>query len=561
VSAQCDEQLSGKMAELQYSSIMDYGSRFNSDLHGLGHYDIAALASGYADLVEVFDDQAMAGIQEGSRATGVDVRTAMALANTVRNPILSQGLDNAMAQVSSAGMRLSHYTNYPALVGGVDNIKHRRFMPRSEYLAALADSQNLSVAERSRVPMKVPYLSCYDEYVDSVDTCHRYDAGADNYEIVSSLLTGYREYYVFNNFQKDRVGFDPFSVAQRTAQRYFLPLTNMYQHWLWGLAVTGLTPQGSPRGDLGLIATRQGLDQLLNTMSTPEYGPHMYDATAGEYVPVDAQCPEVASDVLIPAEGTVVGAPAAGNNLMSMPACIDVPQGVGRSFFSRYDSSGYDVFRRVLESGHYYDQLAAMAALQASNASVVGIGSDVNADARTFRIPYNLAFPTDLEDIFANIYREDDSKYALHIERPQGAGGQVVERTVFTNPADLVGLPVIAPGRSYTTRVQALVAGMNLLDGALNPAFAKQGQISLVGSGEQRDVPDGFEEVSIGDPASGRVFVAYRKVGNTDGPWYAADLLERAKAIVADPASTTGDKAGIFGDIELVRLAFGIFGQ
>ena len=407
----------------------------------------------------------------------------------------------------------------------------------------------------------MPYLSCYDEYVDSVETCHRYDIGADNYEIVSNSLTGYREYYVFNNFQRDRVGFDPFGVAVRTAQRYFLPLTNMYQHWLWNRAITGLTPGGTPRGDLGLYATLQGLNRLLNTMSTPEYGAHVYDTSVGEYVPVDGACPDAVGDVLVSADGVVVGNPTVDGPLMSMPMCVEVPRGVGRSFFSRYDSSGYDVFRRILESGHYYDQLAALAALQTSNASVVGIGQDVNADARVFRIPYNLAFPEELEGIFSDIFNEDDTGYGLRIQRGQGNLAQVVDRSVFTDPAESQLLPVVAPGRSYTTRVQALVAGMNLLDGSLNTKFAKQGQISLVGSGESRTAPPGFTAVEVADPVSGRVFVAFRSADNSGGPWYAADLLEKAKTLLADPDSDPGEIASLFGDIELVRMAFNILGQ
>jgi hypothetical protein len=488
----------------------------------------------------------------------------MVLANTVRTPILSQGLDNAIVQVPGNGMRLSHYTNYPLLMGGYQNIAKRRFMPRTEYLDLLNQSQNMTDAQRAAVPVKVPYLSCYDEYVDSVETCHRYDLGADNYEIVANSLTSYREYYVFNNFHRDRIGFDPFGVAVRTAQRYFMPLTNMYQHWLWNRAVTGLTPGGTPRGDLGLYATVQGLYRLLNTMSTPEYGAHVYDTTVGEYVPVDGRCPDAAGDVLVSADGVVVGNPTVDGPLMSMPMCVEVPRGVGRSFFSRYDSSGYDVFRRILESGHYYDQLAAMAALQASNASVVGIGQDVNADARVFRIPYNLAFPEELEGIFSSIFREDDTTYGLHIERTAGGQAQVVDRSVFRNEEETSLLPVVAPGRSYTTRVQALVAGMNLLDGSLNAKFAKQGQVSLVGSGESRVVPDGFESLEVADPISGRVFVAFRRAGDVAGTWYAADLVERTQLLLAKPNRDANDEnelSNLFGDLELVRLAFNVFGQ
>ena len=41
--------------EYQYSSIMDYGGRWWSDLQGLGKYDRAAILYGYANKVEVWD--------------------------------------------------------------------------------------------------------------------------------------------------------------------------------------------------------------------------------------------------------------------------------------------------------------------------------------------------------------------------------------------------------------------------------------------------------------------------------------------------------------------------
>jgi hypothetical protein len=559
VTQACAEQRAGKMSEMQYSSIMDYGGRFNADFHGLGHYDVAALASAYGDLVEVFDEDAMRGMQQGSQDLQIDVRQAALDANQVRNPVLNQGIENALPYQGEAGMMLAHYTNLPAMFGGSENIAKRRFIPRSDYLLGLNAQNALPAADRANLPVKVPYLSCYDEFVDSVETCHRWDQGVDNYEIVANNLTAYREYYVFNNFQRDRVGFDSFQVYTRTLNRYFLPLTNMYQHWLWGAAVTRLAPEGSPRGDLGVVATLEGLNRLLNTMSTPEYGAHIYDTALREYVPANGTCPEVNSEVLIPMNVLAPG--STSDEVMSMPGCVDVPRGVGRSLFSRYDSSGYDVFRRVVESGHFYDQMAAMVALQASNASVVGIGQDVNADARTFRIPYNLVFSTDVEGLFSSIYNEQDAGYAMHVQRLDGRG-EVVQRTLFNGMTEeeVAQLPVLQPGRTYTTRVQALVAGMNLLDGSLNAEFAKRGQISLLGSGEQRTAPEGFTAVEVASPTTGRSFVAYKKIGDPIGVWYAADQIEKTKALI-DAGAEPADIENAFGDIELIRMAFGIFGQ
>lgn len=43
------------ISEFMQSSIMDYGANFNSDLQGLGKYDLAALKFGYGELLEVFE--------------------------------------------------------------------------------------------------------------------------------------------------------------------------------------------------------------------------------------------------------------------------------------------------------------------------------------------------------------------------------------------------------------------------------------------------------------------------------------------------------------------------
>ncbi|MDP6943337.1 MAG: zinc-dependent metalloprotease, partial [Myxococcota bacterium] len=48
-------EIDGRIREYQYSSIMDYASRFNMDTAGLGRYDIAAIKFGYGQLIEVFD--------------------------------------------------------------------------------------------------------------------------------------------------------------------------------------------------------------------------------------------------------------------------------------------------------------------------------------------------------------------------------------------------------------------------------------------------------------------------------------------------------------------------
>jgi hypothetical protein len=51
-----------KISEFQYSTVMDYGAKFNSDVHGLGKYDEAAIRFGYGQLVDAIPNSSDTGI-------------------------------------------------------------------------------------------------------------------------------------------------------------------------------------------------------------------------------------------------------------------------------------------------------------------------------------------------------------------------------------------------------------------------------------------------------------------------------------------------------------------
>lgn len=586
----CREQREAGMAEYQYSSIMDYGGRPNADFHGLGHYDRAALAAGYGDLVEVFDEEAMQGLARGSAALAqklnatpdtLDARSAMLDANEIRTPVLGQGFENALArrafQVGSpALLGVSHYSVFPEYFDGHENLEKRRFMPRVDYERVRRESTALGAEAARAVPVKVPYMSCYDEYRGSIESCNTWDIGADHYEIVSNYIAGYKEYYVFNNFSRDRINFSSFDVFNRVRGRYLVPIATMYQHWLWGAAVTRLGDERTPRGALGAMATEEGLNTLLNIVSTPAYGVHVFDRETSTYVPGGGECNELVD--MISMEGR-----ADGEELL-VPECLDVPQGLGRSLFSRFNSSGYDVFRRMTESGNFYDQMAAIQALTVQNAAIVGLGTDVDADRNSFRLPYSLIFQDRISSLFSAVYLEDFNVYGQPVVQDE-AGVHVQPASTFTTAAaeaQLGNAPVVQPGRSFTTRIQSLVNGMALADGDLTTTFANQGQISLAGSGETRSVPEGFIRIEMPDPSSGRVFHAFRPEDGEGGPWYAAGLLEQSnevrlqlEALGPEPSDLSEEAPevtqerrslqaqldGFMGDIELMREISNIFRQ
>ena len=76
----------------EYSTVMDYGSRFNTDVQGLGRYDYAAIRFGYGQLIDT-----MPNAQESANQLSYDIF-------------------------------FGDYSTIPKMVGGVDTIRRR---PRS----------------------------------------------------------------------------------------------------------------------------------------------------------------------------------------------------------------------------------------------------------------------------------------------------------------------------------------------------------------------------------------------------------------------------------------------
>lgn len=466
----CEAQRDGRMDEYAYSSVMDYGARFNSDIHGLGHYDLAAIAAGYGDLVEVFEPAATAKMN-------ADARELLAGAADVRVP-----LAGSLPEVV-------HYTRLPAMFGGdVAAFEKRRLVPRAEYLAGKA---------RGDGPIRVPYIACYEEYVDATPVCHRWDAGADPYEITMNYVNTYREYYPLVNFQRDRVNFSPAAVGDRMLSRYFLPIANMYQQWL-------LSPEPS---DLRLeyyaeIGILRGFSLLWEVMSTPRYGTYdLVEFTGGSYY--------------------------RWKSYQRVDGDLYIPPGVGRRMFSRYDvSAGYNFYQRVLEAGFFFEQIAALIALTANDASALGIGADIDADLLAYSIPYYLVFQEEIDELFSGVISQDFMAYGPYV-----VDGQVVHKDLYLEqfeapPADAPRLEVGSP---WTARLYTMLYGMALLSSNFDTSFLKRAQVALVGESEPVELGAGFEEVRVTDPFSGRTYAAYRDPTANPDSFLGAKLIERVR--------------------------------
>jgi len=225
-----DDQIAGQMPLFQYSSIMDYGARFHSDLKGLGPYDVAAIAFGYGHLDTVFSE-------------------------------LHERITSRMEEGDTVGDVLAefHYTKFPDKFGGTAAMFERELVPA------------WTAPERV-----VPYKYCGDEYSGALWDCDVWDRGADAFEIARYSADSYREYYVFDSFKRDLVDFDEWGYSWHIQDRYFRVLMKLFQHW-WYFDYDDEWRESRDQGAPLTLAAQEALKLFWDVLSTPDRGRFCYD--------------------------------------------------------------------------------------------------------------------------------------------------------------------------------------------------------------------------------------------------------------------------------------------
>ncbi|HEX2659173.1 MAG TPA: zinc-dependent metalloprotease, partial [Polyangia bacterium] len=221
--------------EHMYSTVMDYGARFNTDVNGLGRYDHAAIRFGYGKLMDVMPNAADAGGQ-----LNYDIFTG-------------------------------DYTKIPQMVGGVDYVDETAIMRYSVAEAALRTGyQNLATNGGSfGIYPERPYKFCSDEFEGNLD-CKTWDRGASQQEIVNNTIDLYKNYYIFNAYQRGRAGWSIDSYMNRLMDRYFNRYRESFQFYYYFSNYF----DGTYLADDLLAASMLSLNALGEVLQTPEPGPH-----------------------------------------------------------------------------------------------------------------------------------------------------------------------------------------------------------------------------------------------------------------------------------------------
>jgi hypothetical protein len=466
------EEAQGGIQEYQYSSVMDYGAEFNSDIMGLGHYDRAAMKFSYAGdgYVEVFTNVK-------------NTQTSLAKLYSLQLFSTFYGFPSPINLASSALVGIGYQT-YPQLFasGSPDlearvDVPYSDIQPLSPNLPLLVDKNTANTATPH--PM-VPYYFCGDEFVGNL-TCQRFDAGADAYEQAHDLVTRYENYYLLNNFKRDRYTFyTSASYRGNITGRYLAPLR---QQMTW---YTLLRTLYSDLGDVDLlfstedgwgnftVGVTEGFDLLGRIISEPEAGAFQMVSSDMSPTPYD-QYRHVNDQ-----PGTTAGTVNVG--------LLD-----GKYSTTTWDFDGcgyYWADECQTRIGYFLDKTYAIEALTDSQAYFTG--RDTSTDVRLYAIGYILPFRNQLLEKFGALLSGDFSTLAPRL----ASDGRTVEKgswTLGTQEAPATPAPqaprIIDPAAGFTLQLYAGVYGLSGFPATYDQSFVDATRIFVVGNGEA-PIPD-----------------------------------------------------------------------
>lgn len=357
------------ISEYRYSTVMDYGSRFNSDVRGLGKYDYAAIRFGYGQMVDVMP-------------SGAGGETGVRLQNDIF---------------------FDDYTRLPQLVSGVDNLKDGGVVKYDDIRKSLSDAYALAAMSAKPqggtfVTRERPYKFCSDEFLGNLD-CKQWDFGANQQEIVNNTIDMFKNYFVFNAFKRGRLNWSIDGYVNRLLSRYFVHYIEAFQfYYFYGPAFSG-----QDLGDDLLRASMNSLNALGEVLQTPEPGEH---------------CPTLENPNLL-----VLPDPSGQNACIpSQPAMnIQIPD--GKPYYIDFSD---DYYYRVTRAGSLYEKLAALITLTSTQAHFYRV--DTFADANQYAINYYSVFKDEMLNLLSGVIRNDASSYGGFLAT-QGQNTRVYQPT------------------------------------------------------------------------------------------------------------------------------------
>ncbi len=219
--------------------------------------------------------------------------------------------------------------------------------------------------------------------------------------------------------------------------------------------------------------------------------------------------------------------------------------------YSRYDfKSGAGYYSRLVEAGHYNDQIGALIASILPNHDT--INSDDQTDPRRYWIPYYTMFSQELMDTYTALWGLQETRIRPTVALEKNDDGSVSDRLgVFyvQNPirgeALVAGLnyppqPVLTADQipapvniemTYTSRIYALIYGMAYFNTNFDLDYAKRNQVFKIGGLEEIEIAAGYTRFEVQDPVTGARYMAVEPtaIAGTGPHTAAVEMVRRAQ--------------------------------
>jgi hypothetical protein len=454
------EWAKNSLGENQYSTVMDYGARFNSDIQGLGRYDYAAIRFGYGQMIDI-----MPNAQESANQLSYD----MFFGDYTKIPNLISGDANAGATAAQ-----------------VDDTSIMRYRDAVDALQTGYREIATNMGSFGIFPER-PYKFCSDEFEGNLD-CKVWDMGANQQEIVNNVIDLFKNYYVFNAYQRGRLNWSIDGYMSRLSGRYFNRFSEAFQFYYF----FGDAYYGTFLADDLLSAAMLSLNTLGEVLETPEPGPHCATDTS--------------PDVLVIASGF---GPQSTCRNDAPQMNIGVPD--GKPYYIDFSD---DYYYRITRAGSLYEKLGALIALTSTQSRFFRV--DNFADQDRYSINYYRLFKDQMLNLLSGVIRDDPSAYGGYVSGGVYKPAPVVDPTIFgkaTYPMPEYMLPTakrVATPVNKTIRYYALGLSLAQLDSTWDSTldFSSYTNVTLKGSSDDVTYAPGTQVVEFTSPQSHLVYRA-----------------------------------------------------
>ncbi|MBN2694493.1 hypothetical protein JXR93_07510 [bacterium] len=542
IKAPTKEMFEAGLREYQYTSIMDYLMKPNSDLQGIGSYDVAVIHYGYGDQVQVFDgDNYNLDYYKAARSgdyhythlpymlktnfsnatSSSDIKTAMRTKKWITLP------ENRLGGACSVGTECSGETPICGNKGYCVQCKDNSDCSGS---APFCSDEGACISN-----LEVPFGFCSDEVVGDSWYCYRFSEGADFYEKMKAQSDDYNNFYFARNFKKGRALFalDLWSYISRVQMKFYY-LTQQFKYSVYESMIKRTDPTfytDPTRGQHFAVGQMESMNFFGSVLQSAEPGLYKMSENGTHY--------ENIKTVLHydDYEGSL-----ASDEILVYP---------GKS--SKYESDifdgdlGYNYYYKPVVQGVLYDKIFALMFMGDPYFSPMGV--DSQSEMKKYAINYYTIFPKETQQLLSSIYAEDFSAYAPYFEKNGSTLTFKSRPLVFLTEEDENEFNnsekvLLDPDTQYTARLYAGYSIVGFFNVSwLATSFYDSARIAVKGSGDDYEpdwatLTEDVDYIQAVDPKTKRTYYAlnYAQYEDPSAPDYNLGwrMIEQVKAKMND---------------------------